>query len=194
MSRIQTARYEQFLRRLLRIVDGDVLPELQGDISPVIQMENPSDPALLFWKGHNLAQGQVVSAAQAALNSVVFLENPPGSSKIIDVLDIHVLGANIVGMQVEPGAVGGSVGVKQFIDSRHNPLISEPTGILNTSGSAAVLGNFFEQASPNPRHIDIPFVLVPNTFLRITQDAINVLFEVSMVWLERTAEDSELQV
>lgn len=192
MSQIQTARYEQFLRRLLRIVEGDILPQLQGDISPVLQMEEPSDPALLFWKGHNLAVGHVVRPAGVAENGLITLTNPPASSKLIDILMVHFDGSFDIGMQVQPGVGTGNAGSREFIDTRHDSLVTEPVLDLGTALSVLLLGNFFINASPNPIYSTIPWVLAPNTTLLITQDALNTVLEVSVVWLERTAEDSEL--
>lgn len=192
MTQIQTARYEQFLRRLLRIVSGNVMHTLQGDISPVIQMEDPQDAALLFWKGHNLACGHVVASAVPAFNGLIIMHNPPGSGRLVVLEQIHLLGPNIVAMQIQPGTAGGNSGQTQLMDSRNTPLVSLPVTRFTVTSTDVLNGTFLSQPSPNPRTVRLPWVLQPNTLLSLTQNALNTVFEASFVWLERSAEASEL--
>lgn len=193
-SRLQTARYEQFLRRLLRIVEGGVLPVLQGDISPVLSLEDPVDPALLFWKGHNLAWGQVVAPAVVGANSTIFISNPSDSERLVVVQTVSFKpsAGSDIGVQYQPGTVGQAAGpTKQMRDSRH-PDTAEPVATTNLGSSGVVNANYLFYQPTAGDVFKLNVVLSPGNLLVFTQDAINAAFEASLTWLERKVESPEL--
>jgi len=194
MSKIQTARYEQFTRRLLRIVGGSIMPILQNDLSPVLNIEDPADPALLFWKGHRIAAGSSIAGAVSARFSTGSVFNPLGSGALIVVSNILVR---------MPGTARFSLSFSQtrtltvesdlsFIDTRAS-LVSVPKAEIGDDDFAAIPAAFWrQQANTTGTQVPIVPVLAPGTGLFVTHNTANTEIRVNFGWLERSAEISEL--
>lgn len=197
MSTMNTARYEQFLRRLFRLVEGGVLPRMQNDVSPVIQLEDPADDALLFWKGHRLANGSATGTSDAAEFPACSLFNPLGSGILVWVRQINVRrGSNDVSVSFTQDRTG-TVSSNLFFSDGRASLSSVPKAELGFDSLAArptpegfrvAFDNSSAASNLSPR-----FVLPPGVGLVVTGVATAALCSVSFEWIERTAEDSELK-
>lgn len=196
MSTIQTARYEQFTRRLLRLVGGSIMPRLQNDLSPVINIEDPADEALLFWKGHRIACGLCIGTADALEFSVSSIFNPVGSGILVVVRQIVVGPATrtwrIALTQDRTGTVQTGLA---FNDGRAS-LTSVPKVELGFDSLAAQptliwqVGQTTGQARPDNFP---PIVLPPGVGLQVWPSTVASLANVSFAWLERSAETPELE-
>ena len=196
MSNIQTGRYEQFTRRLLRLVGGGIMPRIQNDISPVLNMEDPADDALLFWKGHRLANGFCTGTGAVAERGSCSIFNPLGSGVIIWV------------RQIGMGGAGAQVARSSFTQTRTGTV---QTGLFFSDGRASLtsvpraeLGFDSLAVTPSPQGFLVAggaqtagqnwtprFVLPPGVGLQITDINTNELLDVSFEWIERDAEISE---
>lgn len=197
MSTLQTARYEQFLRRLFRLVEGGVLPRMQNDVSPVINIEDPADDALLFWKGHRLASGVVAGTAAVAEFGTASLFNPLGSGKLVVVRAIRVgLSSPIWTFGFTQDRTGTVQSNLRFSDTRA-ALTTVPTAELGFDSEAALPTVQIWRVQTNNATagaVLIPkFVLAPGTGLQVANNTTNNAIVVNFQWLERTAEDSELR-
>lgn len=193
MSKIQTARYEQFTRRLLRIVGGSVMPILQNDLSPVLNIEDPADDALLFWRGHRLASGEVITGTSAGDFASASLFNPLGSGSLIVLLSLNIRNTgqrfSLSFSQTRTLTVVTSL---SFTDTRAS-LVSVPKGELGIDQFGAVPANFWAAVgSTVDADIPIHVVLAPGTGLFVTNETANTAQEARFIWLERSAETSEL--
>lgn len=198
MSTIQTARYEQFTRRLLRLVGGSIMPRLQNDLSPVINIEDPADPALLFWKGHKLAAGTVSTgtpgAAEFATASVF---NPLGSGKIVWVYSINFLigGNRNMALSLSQTRTAVVVTTLRFTDSRA-AVASVPICELGIDVPTAVPARFWtvQTASGEVRNPEpVTVILHPGFGLFVTNTVVQQSMGVNFAWLERSAETPELE-
>lgn len=193
-SRLQTARYEQFLRRLLRIVDGDILPVLQGDISPVLSLEDPLDPALLFWRGHNLAMAQGTQAGAAGVFSRFDFHNPANSTRIMVFDHVMVISTNgAFGIMSTGPTAGTAITTKAFIDTRNAtsvPLMD----IQRQTGVSLGEGQYRFQNGTNNTVVRLPIVLAPNGTFIVQSLVANETLVVNAVWTERSAESPEINV
>lgn len=196
MSKIQTGRYEQFTRRLLRLVGGSIMPLIQNDLSPVLNIEDPADDALLFWKGHRLANGQVTGTANATEFAACSIFNPLGSGSLIWVRQIRpgLAGSqwDVAFTQNRTAAVSSSL---FFSDSRAS-LTSVPKAELGFDSLAALpslrgyrLGG---NSGTSALNLTPRFVLAPGVGLQIIDQVAATTNTVSFEWIERSAEVSEL--
>lgn len=171
------------------------MPRLQNDLSPVINIEDPADAALLFWKGHILASGTCEGTADALEFATGSLFNPLGSGKLLVVRKIIVgLGSDTwraAFTQDRTGTVQTTLG---FNDSRAS-LVAVPAGELGFDSLAVQPARKWMVARLATGGADgFPtFVLHPGVGVQIwsiaAADSIVVAFE----WLERTAELPELE-
>ena len=198
MSKIQTGRYEQFTRRLLRLVGGSIMPLIQNDLSPVINIEDPADIGLLFWKGHRLASGTDSGTSDAAEFEVISLFNPLGSGKIINVLAMRCFLASDASLtlsitQDRTANVSPNV---FFADSRA-AVAARPVGEVGEDSLAAAPTNTgwsWFSAGAGGEQINQPqFVLSPGFGLQVTHPTAQSFIGVSFYWLERTSEGPELE-
>jgi len=194
MSTIQTGRYEQFTRRLLRLVGGGIMPRLQNDLSPVLNVEDPADDALLFWKGHRLANGQASGTAAVAEFSAISLFNPLGSSVMVWVRRIYIRRGGDMQCSFTQDRTANVAATLFFSDGRAS-LTSVPRVELGFDSLAALpspLGFRFDPtAATAASNVTPRFILPPGVGLRIVQTATNSLASISFEWIERDAEISE---
>lgn len=196
MSTMNTARYEQFLRRLFRLVEGGVLPRMQNDVSPVINLEDPADAALLFWKGHRLASGFGSGLSAVAEFAGVSLFNPLGSGILVVVT--HVV-SNAVNGSFQWSFTQNRTGTVQtdlrFGDTRAAVATVPKCEIGFDSLAALPTPAIWSQRilGLEPRDYGPPIVLAPGFGLMVTLEVANSQPTVSFGWLERSAEDSELK-
>ncbi len=197
MSTIQTARYEQFTKRLLRLVGGGIMPRLQNDLSPVINIEDPADAALLFWKGHRLASGTAAGTAAAAEFATCSLFNPLGSGVLIVVLLTQV-GPNSIRWQFSLTQTRTALVQTnlRFNDTRA-ALTAVPRGELGFDSLAAIpTPTIWDQtvaAATAASNFRMPFVLAPGSGLRVLDTVAANNAQVNFQWLERAAETPELE-
>jgi len=197
MSTIQTARYEQFTRRLLRIVGGSVMPRLQNDLSPVINIEDPSDDALLFWRGHRLASGTTSGTADALEFAECSLFNPLGSEKLVVLLGVRFSLSGATGLQANLTQTRTLVpSALSFFNDTRAAGTTRPTAEVGFSSLAALPTNisFTWWAGANGQDSTFPsWVLSPGFGIAITHQVAAAFLGVSWYWLERSAELSEIQ-
>lgn len=196
MSKIQTARYEQFTRRLLRIVGGSIMPILQNDLSPVLNIEDPADDALLFWKGHRLANGRATGTSGVAEFASASIFNPLGSGSLIWVRQIlSNINTRTVRLSFTQNRTAGVQSTLFFSDGRA-ALVSVPKAELGFDSLVALPALTGWRQICNSG-ISVPirprFVLSPGVGLQITDEGTNQAFTVTFEWIERTAELSELE-
>jgi len=196
MSTIQTPRYEQFTKRLLRIVGGGIMPRLQNDLSPVINIEDPADHALLFWKGHKLASASVSVPITAVRFGAAGLFNPLGSGRLITIETITLRsgGGNFVTFSLTQTRTLNVLATLSFTDSRAS-LAAVPVGEIGEDDFAAVPANFFRVvASATTVFLRPSIVLAPGVGLLLTNNTAATAWEANFTWLERDAETTELEV
>jgi len=196
MTTIQTARYEQFTRRLLRLVGGSIMPRLQNDLSPVINIEDPADDALLFWKGHRLASGRATGTSDAAEFASCSLFNPLGSGSLVWVRQIlSNINTRTIRLSLTQSRTAAVQGTLFFSDGRAS-VTSVPKAELGFDSLAALptLTGWRQICNSG---ISVPirprFVLSPGVGLQVTDEGTNQGLTVSFEWIERAAETSELE-
>lgn len=196
MSVIQTGRYEQFVRRLFRIVDGGVLPRLQNDVSPVLAIEDEADDALLFWKGHRLANGRATGTAAAGENGACSIFNPLGTGVLVWVRTIRTSTSNaaVIRCAFTQDRTSTVQSTLFFSDSRAS-LITVPRAELGFDSLAALPDGGFSQFANTGRageNWHPRYVLAPGVGLQIINQTQAEILTVGFEWIERSAEDSEL--
>lgn len=197
MSKIQTGRYEQFTRRLLRLVGGGIMPLLQNDLSPVLNIEDPADDALLFWKGHRLANGRSTGTSAVAEFAICSIFNPLGSGVLVWVRQIYSnANTSTIRCAFTQTRTTGVQGTLFFSDGRAS-LTSVPRAELGFDSAVALpaLSGWRQVCTAGVSSgLILPrFVLPPGVGLQIIDQSTNQLFNVSFEWIERDAEISELQ-
>ena len=198
MSRIQTARYEQFTKRLLRLVGGSIMPLVQNDLSPVLNIEDPSDQALFFWRGHRLASAAILGQAPAAGEfASVSLFNPLQSGKLLVLLnhDLHGNSAIRVGYSFSQTRTLNVESTLSFCDTRAS-LVSVPSGEVGNDSFAAIPARIWEVLANTTPSAGEPLwtcVLAPGTGVFWTALTADTQIQVFPQWLERTAETTELE-
>lgn len=197
MSTIQTARYEQFTRRLLRLVGGSIMPRLQNDLSPVINIEDPADPALLFWKGHLMAVGSCFGTPDAAEFGQCSIFNPLGSGSLIVVKTINqaTQAAQIYSLSLSQSRTATVQTRLSFVDTRAS-LVAVPRAELGFDSAVAPPTSFADLASVSaaiPFVLPSPIVLAPGVGLFVNNLTADAVSTVVFGWLERSAELSELE-
>lgn len=197
MSTIQTARYEQFARRLLRLVGPSIMPRLQNDLSPVINIEDPADDGLLFWKGHRLASGRGTGVAAALEFGSVSLFNPLGSGKLVVVRAIGSSGGTgIFNFSFTQNRTALVQTTLAFADGRAS-LVSVPVAEIGFDSLVALPAGTWQQSANTgtTAGADMPprFVLPPGVGLQVTKTVAAAATTISFEWLERSAESPELE-
>ena len=199
MSQIQTARYEQFIRRLLRLVGRNVLVDVQADISPVLQLEDPSDPALLFWKGHKICIGRAAGTSIAAEFPQITIFNPASSEIVVSVFRCLMTSAN-AGAFVHGGLITApappDAGLHRITDTRDDGFLAGTSGkteigFNSVTGFGDRILNVKIDAS-GYREVPLNVVLRPGSGWRMGRDAALTDLDVTYLYLERGTESTEL--
>jgi len=198
MSQIQTGRYEQFTRRLLRLVGGSIMPLVQNDLSPVLNIEDPSDQALFFWRGHKLASAFIAGQApDAGEFAALSLFNPLGSGKLLVLLNHIFHGAAGVNIHTSFSQTR-TLNVEStlsFNDTRAS-LVAVPSGEIGNDSFVAVptaiYRSFATTATAKDNYL-WTCVLAPGVGVFWTATTADVRIDMSLQWLERDAEITELE-
>lgn len=197
MGRVQTAQFDNLIRRLYSIKGGgSELSETLGDVFPILDLENlPSE--LLLLRGWHLFGRHATQIAVVAQLTGLQVVNPADSGAIVVVDKIIInseLGGNItIGTTLAPFAVTIST---QRRDTR-NPVLNLANARIGGSNNvgAAAEGGLLELAADVDRELTVPnglAVLGPGTAFSVVSAVVNSNLQVSFYGRERQAEPSEL--
>ncbi len=195
MSRIQTGRFSQLLRRFLDQKGTEVVAsELSPEISPVFILENDR-PDWLFLKGERLLSFSTQSVSVATLGPTFRLRNPPDSGMLGTVSLVtwssDTVGAASIRITISNNDLAGGFIASTARDGRNLQSlgINKAAMIVSFNATIAPVGDLmFTTRVP----IDIPFffsepvVLSPGRALDvggITNQSEGVFG--SMHWTER---------
>ncbi len=194
MSKIETGRYSELLRRALGMKGAvEVAGELSPEVSPTWQIEGND----IEWQF--LKQVRVVSAAGGqgrvpAVNFIGQLVNPVGSGIIatIQLVSVSVASPSAIAFRFDDVAAAALATVEQNgpRDTRWgipgtsiSPLVvSSTTGALPTAG---FLMHSVRVLNDTETRFTVPFVMAPNSTLFFSNTSTNILTVFSLHWHER---------
>lgn len=200
MTALNQNRYDQLLRRVGDLKGpGSKVNDALTELFPMIDVENVP-PELALLSGNRLAMGTRVEAAGGAgFFSTIILRNPGGTGAIIRVtlVSIHVStggGNAVLGPTLNSFTAGGQ---RAFSDGR---VFGEGTvGVIQRANNLLTTGSsFFRVRDDGTGKILAPpdgiAVLSPGTALQVSAESANTAITVSFMWMERTAQPSELNL
>ena len=198
---VQQTRWDRIIRRVSgSIGPGSRVSETLSELFPVVDVENvPAE--LLALGGTRMAIGNSNEPAVAAVFQISELFNPVGSNAIITLLHLNVISTSAlsVGMGITDGSfTNNNPANVSFADGRFLPP-TVPVGQVRdeTAGAEGVRfylldqNNFQSEIFQPPKAIA---VLVPGTGWSVGTTVVNHPLSVSYGWLERPAEESELNL
>lgn len=198
---VQQTRWDRLIRRVSgSIGPGSRVGETLSELFPVIDVENiPAE--LLALGGTRMAIGNTNEPAVAAVFQISQLFNPVGSGIIITLLHLHVISTDAlsVGMGITDGSFTNNNPLNvSFADGRFLPP-EVPTGQCRdeTAGAEGVRFYLFDQNNFQSQIFQPPkaiCVLVPGTGWSVSTTVVNHPLSVSYGWIERPAEQSELNL
>lgn len=199
MSEIQQNRYDQLLRRVADLKGpGSKVNDALGELFPTIDVENvPLELQLL--SGARICMGiKNLSAGGAGTFNDCLLMNPVDSGVIARVIDTQVASTSVnvnLGLTQNVTAFNG---VEAYMDGR---VFGEGTVCkLGASNNKIVSGPAFYLLAINSDFLafwDPPLgmaVLTPGSAFIWSNSSANNFLTVSVQWLERQAEPSELNL
>ena len=195
---LQTAAYDQLVRRVGGLLGGgSKVTETLSEVFPVLELEG-GPVELKFLRGWRLGMGSATNAAVAANFLLFQIFNPVGSGQIIvpTRMDIWSASAQDVGYAATDVALATSVTNEEQRDTRIG--VSEATvGQLRTAaqvGAPTASGRLTLVADTvfTLTDLDGVFVLAPGTGVTFFTTVLNTDFNMSFLWRERQALDSEL--
>lgn len=193
-NQITTSRFDSWLRRALRIRDRSVVPALATELLAVtgFELDRPEH----YWAGET-AQYHfgILHTSGAAQAGIVQLLNPAGSGNVVVVTDIWldtILASDFVVRMAFPGSALGAAPLTVF-GRRDSRIPANTQTQVNEGNSAGAPANspVFRVNVGQYRHINMPWVLYPNSSIEVHQVAVNTSMYVHMAWYERPFEPSE---
>jgi len=195
-SELQQNRYDQLVRRVGGIVGpGSKVSEALTELFPTLDVENiPSE--LLLLSGTRLCVGRGFLSALAANIGQVMLRMPGQSGNIGSILQITVFSPTAQAIALGPtqNTYAGN-GVEAFSDGR--VFGAGTVGQVLTDRLLVIGSNFMHhQVNGTDAIVITPpramSVITPGNAFSVSATIVNVDFEVSFLWTERQAEQSEL--
>lgn len=200
MSEIQQNRYDQLLRRVCNLVGpGSKVSWSVGDLLPVLDVEDPP-LELHVLMGSRVCLGRIEVAAGGAGNFSQVILNAPASGAIARVvcLFIRQVGfARDVFFGSTQQAAGPLAGSSAFADGRvfGQGTTYKVTGFNNLLATG---GGFFGIHVPADGILFQPphgiAVATPEAGFQVSSETANTPLDVSLLWIERVAQQSELNL
>ena len=199
-NEIQQTRYDRIIRRVAGIIGpGSKVSEVITELFPVLDVERvPSE--LLLLGGTRVCVGEDQQTSGAATSPRVQLFNPVDSGILITVTQV-IYTASLAG-NVRMGStetlLAASVGTELFRDRRLT-LGSRPAGqvFADSTLTQAPADWLFKSVANESLFIkdanDIA-ILPPGSGLEIGSGLQNLTIQVTFLWRERPAEQSELSI
>lgn len=199
MTEIQQNRYDQLIRRVNNIVSpGSMVGDALNELFPVIDVEKvPLE--LLKLSGWRLGLGSSEQAALAANNNLAQLFNPADSGMLVTLTRVFIRTnttqfirftflespltndvGNVLPRDTRDGLTGGV-----FAQVRN----VQQVGGLPAIGQIFVVGD----VGFDLRDQDGFVVLAPGTGIDFSTTVLNTSLQITFMWRERTAQQSELQ-
>lgn len=197
---VQQTRWDRLIRRVSgSIGPGSRVSETISELFPVLDVERvPSE--LLVLAGTRLAWGRSISPAVAGENARAQLFNPAGSGQIITIthLVLHPGGSDVVEMGILQVGLTDLSAVARYRDSRFGVAL-EPVAELRTDSNVGATPATFRVRAISVESFQIQdsndiCVLSPGFGLTLSETTVNSSLNVSYMWRERTAEESELNL
>lgn len=188
-NQIQVPKYSRLVRKLLRIVEDNPMPQLQGELTPVIvvDQDQPSWNALLETRMISSGANRDALAGQY---SHVMVYNPAGSGVIATIkkMRIRTTAACVVKMGWQPiqSTALWDPGIWTSLDSRvlKGPIRTfsrDNATIIPTAANRVS----FDHVSTTASQYDISIVLAPNEQFVVVPDLNNTGIFASFDWEER---------
>lgn len=197
----QIRRYNNLVRRLLRLSESEAIPEVNREIRAALVLESDR-PEWFHLSDTGLLAGELNIAAVAAETSTVYLRNPAGSNTIGIVTAAWCrfptaagVGSLHLGTQTAALATAGS---ECWRDTRRAPGADDVGAALELSGdnlAAPLVGVNVESvavpAGTMGNFRTPPYILGPGRGLYIQSDATNLQIIAGFQWYERAFEKTE---
>lgn len=198
MTELQQNRYDQLLRRVGDLKGpGSKVGNALADLFPVLDVENvPAE--LLLLMGSRLCMGRITIAAGGAGNFSQAILNRPSSNAIGRVIAVTISGGTAQQYLFGPTQQGAGplAGSQGFSDTRvfGQGTIFQVTGFNNLLVGGGGLYGVRVPVGESENFI-IPNgmgVLGPTGGFAVSCTAANSILEAHFLWVERTAQPSEL--
>ena len=198
---VQQTRWDRMIRRVSgSIGPGSRVSETLSELFPVFDVEQ-APAELLILGGTHLASGRSIEIGVASNFQRSQIRNPGQSGSIITVLQVSVFSslAQGIGMGITLNTFANlNTANTSFLDGR---LIGAavPVGQVRDDIGLVADVDFYEIRTDATRSIDYKppkavAVLSPGTAFSVTTTVVNTLLLCSFLWMERPAEESELNL
>lgn len=204
---LQISRWDRLLRRLGNVVgEGAIATGMLEDVFPVLDVENLQTDSW-HYTGWRIAQGANTVAAAAGQTPRIFLDNPPGSNKLVIVDQISMFADATTEVRIGPNpltAARAATGPSLLFDMRYEvssggAAMDLPT--TTTFGESSLgpvpndAGRFSLQVANRMESL-IPFkgmaVLPPGRSLSVRGLTVAATLTVTFFFRERVGEPAEL--
>jgi len=186
------------MRRVAGIVGpGSKVAEVLTELFPVLELENlPNELQIL--SGTHIGFGGSSSIPDPAEFASVQLFNPADSGKIVTITNLF-MGLNSQGvlrLGIEAATRGAAVQSESFADSRLGlgPNITAQVFFASNVAASKSTGRI-QLGTNEPMQLQDHyglFVLAPGTGLTVGAEEAVAIIQISFIWRERVAEQSEL--
>ncbi len=197
MGRVQTGRYDGFIRRLFSIKGGgSLLAETLGDAFPVLQLEGgPIELYKLAGMAVGIGGGQSVSPVGQTVGGQLFNAANSGKIVIVTTARFSIGATQIVRLGVTAVPLAIAFGGRER-DTREGVLQRTVGTVRHGNNPAVPTDGIFFQVSAGVTFTfedsDGLAVLAPGTGLTLTSVNTNQTLNSAFWWRERLAEPSEL--
>lgn len=202
-NEILVGRFNRFLQKLTAIKGNAPVPQLAGEVMPVIALFNGAENRYLEgWNRFGIADQQSAVAAQ---NSVFRLRNPTAVNVLAVIEKITLANQNAAAavFQVNIGATGADLGTNDSaftsrLDARSQ--VAHPSLIFSRANNVTPVGfTFWNSQLPTGAGSIVDLVLYENQEITImpgdaidfATGAVNLQLNASIIWRERFIEESE---
>ena len=182
-NQIQVPRYSSIIRRLLRIVEDQPLPQLQGELQPTIVLENDRPEFAYLGETKLWATGDTITGASSNYGHFVF-ENPEGSGVIMVIEGMRIYTSGATKVDIGPLVLATIAPLALWTSApcmnRDGRDTSTPrrrlygkihTAIYMTASNRAYQ---FRMNGTNQAIIRVPFVLKPGDYLGVVTESQNL--------------------
>lgn len=199
MTQLNQNRYDQLLRRVGDLKGpGSKVNDALTELFPVIDVENvPAE--LLLLAGQRLCMGRVILAAGGVGNfATVILRNRAGTGQLARITSIQAISS--AGDDIVVGPTQNTLaaaGASAFSDTR---VFGEGTALqLQGANNLLVVGSDFYRFRVSTAQFVLVLppaiaVIAPGAGLSISSGTADLALTVSVTWVERVAQPSELNL
>lgn len=200
MTELQQNRYDQTIRRVGGIIGpGSKVAEVLTELFPVVDVERIPAELLILGQTDLGSGAQSVTAAVGEL-PFIQLFNPTGTGKLVTVtqLWISTIGVTTIVIASNNTEEGAAINTEVFRDRRRS-ILNRPAAVMRSGSKVAgINGNFrFIIGANSPVFIKDPNelgILAPGSGLAVGGSSAAGRIDVTFLWRERAAEQSELDL